>query len=183
MTTVKTSAASSAVYDLIFRTNRFWRDSVLRKNLFFAAAFLLACDAFHYFAFFPADKNFAVFVPFFAVEWFFAAAIYHLCAVLVGGRGNVANFLYLWAFTSAPFLFLPAARIFGEAVFGGSVFFLFFAATAVYLWVFVLRVGAVKSNYHLNSAQAVFVLILPVFLILLLFILSAVFYLLVLLLW
>ncbi len=170
------AAESAGVYNLVFHPDRFWRDSLLRKNFLFAAVFLFFCYLFDYLAFFSDISAFAAMIPFFFLDWLLSAAVYHLCAVSLGGRGSIVSFLYSWAFTSAPLLFLPAIRIFGETLFGGSFAFLLLASLAIFLWIFVLRIRAVKFNYRVNSARAVSILVVPFVFVFVLFAVSLVFY-------
>lgn len=112
--------------------------------------------------FFAAEAQWIIALVYVAGElflWGLMAAVCHLLAVLLGGEGDVRQFMKVLGFVAfldvllAPLYFLAAVTD-SAALFAG-------ASLGIALWKYVLYVLAVQVAYNVSASKAVLILLLP----------------------
>lgn len=94
-----------------------------------------------------------------AFGWFFQAAIYHLFAEFLGGKGRVLTLFIVLPFTSLPGIVIgPLGFIFNYL---NMPFLSFPLSLALLVWVFLLQVWALQAVYEFSGFRAAAAILLP----------------------
>ena len=155
------TGSERSFYNFIFRPEKAWDGFSARLSPSSAFLIFIAAQTSQAIAFGVFNGSFIIMLPVFVFQWIITASVYHLLSNISGGRGNAVSFLYLWAMTEIPMLFLPAVRVLNISAFGGGALTAFALFAAVYVWSAVLKVKLLKFNYHLPAYAALFVLVEP----------------------
>ncbi|MDI9568417.1 MAG: YIP1 family protein [bacterium] len=94
-----------------------------------------------------------------AFGWFFQAAIYHLFAEFLGGKGRALALFTTLPFTSLPGIILaPLGLIFRSL---NLTFLSLPLSLALLVWVFLLQLWALQAVYELSGLRAAAAILLP----------------------
>lgn len=89
------------------------------------------------------------------------AAVFHMVAALLGGKGDVTTLFMLLCFSQVPRIFLPSASM--ASTLPGSLGLLtsFLMTAAISVWSFFLSYLAIQKTYRFSGEKAFLTLILP----------------------
>ena len=97
----------------------------------------------------------------FLAALFIEGVIFHLIAVLLGGRGNYLGIVCGLCFACFPFIFFTPLMLF-RALLGASGIILYhIGSLLLFLWVLVLSIIAIRQNYHFSMGRAITIYFIP----------------------
>lgn len=94
-----------------------------------------------------------------AVWWILSAALVHLTAEALGGRGRALSLLALIGIVQLPAVLLAPAAILGRLI---SPLVVSLTTAGLSLWTLVLGILAIRENYGFSTGRAVGAMFLPV---------------------
>jgi len=96
------------------------------------------------------------------IMWIMGAAIWHLIAELVGGRGTAVGLFTALGFAHAPRIFIvPLWALIAVMPASSKTVLLTIAVLAIMVWSLSLDVVAIKEVHQLSASKAVLVMITP----------------------
>ncbi len=97
----------------------------------------------------------------FLVALFIEGGVLHLIAVLLRGRGSYLGMVCGLCFACFPFVFFAPMTLL-RALLGASGIILYpIGSMALFLWVFVLSIIAIRQNYHFSLGRAITTYFVP----------------------
>lgn len=96
------------------------------------------------------------------VFWILGAALFSLCAEFMGGKGTALGLLSSMGFAYLPRIFIAPLFVVAVLATGGlAKVFMTLSGVAIFFWVLILDIEALKGAYALSTARAIVAMLIP----------------------
>lgn len=97
----------------------------------------------------------------FLIALFTEGVIFHLIAVLLGGRGDYLGIVCGLCFACFPLVFFTPLMLLRASLGSGGIILYHIGSLFLFLWALALGIIAIRQNYHFSLARAITTYLIP----------------------